>query len=207
MCLHGCNRPIIHLRLQMHRKQISILTLQHHVLEKMYLSFFLVITMPGLIKTSHLSEKKILNQLSKSEIRNPSVSPSHPLYRHRQTRESGKIGRRNGKSICRRYDMMGVYCQAENGTYARTHVHSPRSHTHVHSRQFCSVRKLTLVIRSCLFCSIRTYACARARLVAYIIVRLISVINILRTAITRGSVCSRNINYGCDCGDGCGEGK
>lgn len=41
--------------------------------------------------------------------------------------------------------------------------------------------------------------CVRARtraLAAYIIVRLISVINILRTAITRGPACSRDINYG-----------
>lgn len=43
---------------------------------------------------------------------------------------------------------------------------------------------------------VRVWALARAWLAAYIIVRLISMINILRTAITRGPACSRDINYG-----------
>lgn len=61
--------------------------------------------------------------------------------------------------------MTGVYCQAENGTYARTHAHSPR---------FAYARAFTPILQRpqahpryspCAYfvCSRRTYAGARAR--------------------------------------------
>lgn len=136
-----------------------------------------------------------------------SVSPSHPVIT-----TSTDVREWKDRSSKRQIDMSSIrhdgYCRVENAT----HAHSRRSHTHVRSHQFCSVRKRTLVIRLRSLCAqvsvclCATYTCrhmcvctcrrAHAGLAAYIIVRLISVINILRTAITRRPACLRDINYG-----------
>lgn len=173
-----------------------------------------VIVMPVSIKTSHLYEtkKKIFKPIVKERntqfvrLAEPSVITTSTDAREWKDQSSK-----------RQIDMSLIrhdgHVLSSRKRCIRTHAHSPRSHTHVHANFAASASAPSLFARAhfvCIGVCTRVRVRARARLVAYIIVRLISVINILRTAITRGSACSRDINYGCDCGDGCivrGEGK
>ena len=130
----------------------------------MYLSLVSVIVMAELVKTSHLSEmKKKKNFFLKTIVKErntqfvrfaePSViTTSTDAWEWKDRSSKRQIDmssiRRDGRVLSNRKRYIRTYAH----THIRTHAHLPRSHMHVRLRQFCSVRKRTLVIRSCLFC-------------------------------------------------------
>jgi len=133
------------------------------------------------------NKKKIFKSLSKSEysaqmqfvcLAEPSVITTSTDAREWKDRSS----KRQIDMSSIRHDGRVLSSQKR---YARTHICHVRIRTCVYANFAVFASAPSLFARAYFVCSVHMYACTRARLVAYIIVRLISVINILRTAITR----------------------